>query len=734
MTLNDKKSWLSVYFYSEAVKQYFIVFVFILGLLKIPDLSAQIPGVLLTGVSVKQDPQTKIVEISYDLVSELPVSLMISVQVSADSGNSYTVPVNFVSGDIGKGVTAGLQKKIYWDALADFRGMLEYDSRIKIIAETYIKDFDGMTLVPGGEFVMGSDSTAGNPDEFPKGTVYLDSYFIDKFEVTNSKFSEFLNVNPRYYTYGMKIRPDQGTYNAESGFELHPVTCLPFASASAYADWAGKRLPTEAEWEKAARGGLYLDGDNMKMVTNFLSERVYPWGNSITYEYCNYYNENNAFSGTSPVGFYDGQDHDGIATHNNQSSYGIYDMAGNAWEWTQDWYKADYYVSRPYRNPRGPSDGVEKVIRGGSWNTGEDYVRVSSRMKTAPANESSQIGFRCVKEVGTVVYGGEIMPDENTLGLWHCNETRSTALKDQMMRNDGSVPDTLRTTFGYRNRGLVFTGIGKVAQIPIDDNVDFSGSFTLEFWLRKDSLSENSVEVVMKKAGLQDEKYPFCFYFSPSDSGKISCESVSSTGKIDLKGKADFLDRSWRHVALVRNVSENNTTLYINGQKEDVGDLPVDVGNQVSIYIGGESDGSKSFSGYLDEIRISAGARTQEEILEYLLTRQSIILSDIFTLDTRDPAGVMNDGKIVTGFHIKQSYPNPFNSSTTIEFMLPVDTQVKLEIFNVRGQWIETLKNEFMPKGTKRVIWNAGYYSSGVYFIRIKAGAYTKTIKALYIK
>lgn len=229
----------------------------------------------------------------------------------------------------------------------------------------------GMTLVAAGEFIMGSPDVR---DAQPQRKVYLDAFYIDKYEVTNEEYVKFLNAKGTHEGYididspYCKIEKIDGKYSVKKGYEKHPVVEVSWFGADAYAKWVGKRLPTEAEWEKAARG---TDG------------RIYPWGNTFDRSKCNV-----NMQGTMPVGSYP----------ESKSVYGCYDMGGNVWEWVADWYNEDYYKNSPVVNPKGPPTGSHRVWRGGSWLGNQFTVRTCVRNYLTPNETRNTGGFRCARD------------------------------------------------------------------------------------------------------------------------------------------------------------------------------------------------------------------------------------------------------------------------------------------------------------------------------------------------
>ncbi|MFC1564136.1 SUMF1/EgtB/PvdO family nonheme iron enzyme [candidate division KSB1 bacterium] len=254
-----------------------------------------------------------------------------------------------------------------------------------------------MVYVPGGNFTMGSP--AGNPDnEQPQRTVSVQGFYIDKYEVTNAQFALFLSGsgNSGHYSSSMNIEVlANGTFIAKEGKENYPVTYVDWYTAEAYSEWSGKRLPAEAEWEKAARGGAYLDED--ETITNSLPARVYPWGTTLSVSYANYNISGRPYTGIAPVGIYTGATVNGVQTINNGSPYGVLDMLGNVGEWVNDWYQADYYSTAPGSDPTGPASGTYKVHRGGTFGHTADDIRISRRFSALPTGRPYNVGLRCAK-------------------------------------------------------------------------------------------------------------------------------------------------------------------------------------------------------------------------------------------------------------------------------------------------------------------------------------------------
>jgi serine/threonine-protein kinase len=223
-----------------------------------------------------------------------------------------------------------------------------------------------MMYVPAGSFTMGSD--AYEDDEKPAHLVTLDAFWIDKFEVTNAMYALCVKA-ARCPAPSDKSSSSKSIYYGNPQFENFPVIYVSWENANVYCKWAGRQLPSEAQWEKAARGS---DG------------RVYPWGNVPPDK--GRLNYANIVDDTTEVGKYP----------SGASVYGALDMAGNVMEWVSDWFEAKYYSVSPKLNPTGPASGKYHILRGGAWNNDEFFVRTSYRaIWDVPELANNTTGFRC---------------------------------------------------------------------------------------------------------------------------------------------------------------------------------------------------------------------------------------------------------------------------------------------------------------------------------------------------
>ena len=249
--------------------------------------------------------------------------------------------------------------------------------------EKEVKGKDGapMVLIPEGPFPMGvpHGDRDGGRDEYPRHDVFVNNFYIDKFELTNSRYLEFVKAT----NHRVPQNPKNATRNLWQGDTItesladRPVINVDWADANAYCQWAGKRLPTEAEWEKAAKG---------------TADRRFPWGNvEPTNKHLNFNQQWIGEKTLMPVGSYEA----------GKSPFGVYDMAGNVWEWVNDWYDAKYYEKSPAKNPMGPESGTKRVLRGSGWQNETPTVRIFTRVDSDPTIRNESTGFRCAMDVRT---------------------------------------------------------------------------------------------------------------------------------------------------------------------------------------------------------------------------------------------------------------------------------------------------------------------------------------------
>src|SRR5262245_23675476 len=250
-----------------------------------------------------------------------------------------------------------------------------------------------MALIPAGEFWMGQThiwlrdalewTERARLDAQPAHAVFLDTYAIDKYEVTNEDYARFVEATGRAKPWnwgGGKVPANQ---------EKWPVYNVSWDDGQAYCKWAGERLPTEAEWEKAARGGL--------------EKKLYPWGDEFGPKPGGRFGDGKVTTGKK-MAQYQSPNGPAVVGSFPPNGYGLYDMIGNVWEWTADWYERNYYTESPPKNPTGPETGIYRVIRGASWADQENtptmsVMSIEYRNYTDPETRTATIGFRCAKSV-----------------------------------------------------------------------------------------------------------------------------------------------------------------------------------------------------------------------------------------------------------------------------------------------------------------------------------------------
>jgi formylglycine-generating enzyme required for sulfatase activity len=413
-------------------------FALVMALFPVLCFANSAPNVSNVTVSQRTDG-SKLVDIRYNLSDADGDKCTISVQVSSDGGSTWTVPAVTFTGAIGSNISAGTGKLIIWDCGVDLPGDYGTNYKVKVTADDgYLPPVPGdMVSIPAGTFQMGDSFSEGSSNERPVHTVTLDSFYMGKYDITNSQYRAFLESALSQglitVTSGVVYKTGSGTsypycdtstsstysqivysggvfsVRTKGGRSMvnDPMVQVSWYGSVAYCNWRsqqegkeqcynlstwncdfakhGYRLATEAEWEYAARGGL--------------SGKRFPWGDTITHSQANYYSSSSYSYDISPTrGYHPTWSADGIYPYTSPVSsfaangYGLYDMAGNVWEWCNDWYGS--YSSSPQTNPTGPTSGSYRVLRGGGWIYGAYVCRVAYRGSDGPSGRIYISGFR----------------------------------------------------------------------------------------------------------------------------------------------------------------------------------------------------------------------------------------------------------------------------------------------------------------------------------------------------
>ena len=308
-------------------------------------------------------------------------------------GNWFGISILF--GVVGLIAAVGLPDKNSQDKLGQIYGQLKILNNLFLLSEqgtesaqhqeiVWEKDGSAMIYVPAGNFLMGSPEGEGSGEERPQHKVHIDEYYIDKYEVTNEQYAKFLNEwgkdideqgNRMFAEHPWGIRKTGSVFGYALVLAKHPVINVTWYGAVQYARWAGKRLPTEAEWERAARSGS--------------TSKYYFGDDESGLDKCAWYKDNSDGT-TQPVG------------QKGPNAWNIFDMSGNVWEWVSDYYEEVYYKSCPGNNPKGPSDGQDRVFRGGSWKFDASGCRSAFRNWSDPKEGIDSAGFRCAVSASEV--------------------------------------------------------------------------------------------------------------------------------------------------------------------------------------------------------------------------------------------------------------------------------------------------------------------------------------------
>jgi formylglycine-generating enzyme required for sulfatase activity len=377
---------------------------------------------VVSNVRAAQLAGTKNVEILYDVSDADGGTLTIGVEMSGDGGATYTIPATALSGHVGPGVAPGLSRRIVWNAGADWNQQHVPNARARVTAfdGTTPVPPPGMVYIPAGTFQMG-DNLDGQTESMPVHTVTTNAYFMDRYEVTGVLWETVRtwalangysigNVGYRGASHPVqsviwfdavkwcnaRSRKEGLTpvYYTDDGQTIEYKSVENWQITNAQVKWAanGYRLPTEAEWEKAARAGT-------------LGQR-FPWGSNATHAQANYYASPSSFAyDVSPTSEF----HPTYRTGNSSPStspagafapnnYGLYDMGGNVWEWCWDWHGSTFYGDPSAgNNPRGPATGSGRILRGASFDHTAYSMRCAGRISNGPSNTYYAFGFRCVR-------------------------------------------------------------------------------------------------------------------------------------------------------------------------------------------------------------------------------------------------------------------------------------------------------------------------------------------------
>lgn len=439
----------------------------------------------VSNVRAAQLAGTKQVEILYDLAHAQGLASTVTVLISSDGGANFAAVASLTgSSSLGSGITPGTSKRVVWDAGKDWSASLYANVKVRIIADNGQSTGGGtvsagMVRIPGGTFTMGDSKVEGYSNELPTHSVMVSTFGLWKTEVTYAQWKELVDWNTSGskgydFAVGQRGADSGGSALADTAANnSHPVTMVTWydvvkwcnaksrkdgfepcyytdaalttelksGSPTVYVKWTanGYRLPTEAEWEYAARGGL--------------EGKSYPWGDGINGSQANYHISSDPLSGTKPVGYYNGgQTPAGVDMKNG---YGLYDMAGNIWEWCWDWYGS--YAATTQADPRGPDSGSDRVDRGGSWRN-EAALRCAYRDHRVPSGRGDSLGFRPAQVLPYFADSAVFMVDTRDL-----TEPPSRLVNLSVRSAAGTGSDTLIVGFvvdGGKGKQLLIRGVG----------------------------------------------------------------------------------------------------------------------------------------------------------------------------------------------------------------------------------------------------------------------------------
>jgi len=374
---------------------------------------------------------------------------------------------------------------------------------------TEIIDANGveMVLIPAGTFTMGSNK--GDVDEKPVHEVDLSAFYLDKYEVTNTLYKACVDAGVCQQPTDISS-PTRSSYYGNPEFDDHPVIYVNWNMAKAYCEWRGARLPTEAEWEKAARG---------------VDKRTYPWGEGIS---CSQANYRDCVGDTKVVGSF----------QEGASPYGAYDLAGNVWEWVMDWYSEGYYSISTGTNPHGPDSGTYRIVRGGAWDFPGQYVSSTDRFWGTPQSASANFGFRCARD-------NDFLPGSTPVAILNRDWQIYSQAGSNSIVNLSSEPGTdysFRVSFNFQTDGwgAVYKKISQSALVNSQgliisyEGTGASNTFEAKLIFMDETLCKTVFRRATATQTTVDWKIPYSNFSCSTKDGKPVSLSLDNVDRIDL--------------------------------------------------------------------------------------------------------------------------------------------------------------------------------------------------------
>jgi formylglycine-generating enzyme required for sulfatase activity len=653
----------------------------------------------------------------YRLAAKSPNSWTLRItKTEGASGAIFWNPVNFPLGDVPGSLTISGMNMFRQNSM-QFTG--DQTLTINYSAPQKSMLYDQMAFIPGGAFDMGDVNGNGSTVEKPVHQVTLNSFYISKTEVTNSQYAQFLNA---YGSEGVKsgeyagesiilvngtgITKNGGAWQPVTGMENHPAVNVTWYGANEFCRFYNYRLPTEAEWEYAARSG----GENEKWA-----------GTSDNAQLIDY-----AWYGATAT----------ATTHEIASKkpngLGLYDMSGNVWEWCSDWYDANYYSVSPAKNPQGPVSGSERVIRGGSFGDNNNNVRTMNRGVSNPGYRFNGFGFRVAKSV------------------------------------DPNSPSYLIPRMSNQHQPSLNSGDEWFVDIILGDLMHpvtnlWAISATIDF-----SASHGLIEAVEESAG--DFFGPDVIFSANHDNvgdslnitvyRPLETVGVNGTGilaRVKFRNKktipsSDLIMLGTRNIQAIDPVSVPILVLgSIIVVPVELSMFTANVADNI-VQLKWRTESETNNYGFEIEKMTTSGWKN----IGFVTGWGTIAFPHDYSFSDRNAQPgktsyrlkqIDTDGKyyfsqtvcieineMPNSFSLLQNYPNPFNPTTTIEFSLAAEEHVSIKVYSLLGDEVAILIDDQLPAGMHKAVWNAGSLANGVYYYILKAGKYKEVRKAVLME